>query len=193
VTLYSAGWKREGLARNGGRFLAAWVGRAPDFDAISPTHYWRTRIEVTGSGARLLEHAVFPGLEAVCMDHPHVLPAEEGGAGASYAYMTYSNCDGLSSPATGWARLDLRSGGLSVWQAPRRGGCFAQEPVVVPKAAGTGAWMLGVMDDHRRNATCLCVFDGDDMERGPVCRMWLPVRLPYGLHGSFLPAGSLGD
>lgn len=193
ITLYSAGWTGAGLAQNGGRFLAAWGGYAPDFDVIPATLYWRTRIELGGGdggggGARLLEHGVFPSLQSTCMDHPHVHPAEEGSAGARYAYMTYSNGEGLSSPAIGWLRLDLGTGDAAVWVTPRRGGCFTQEPVCVPKADGPGVWMLGMLNDHRRDASCLCVLDGDDFERGPICRLWLPLRLPHALHCSFKPA-----
>eukprot|EP00929_Paragymnodinium_shiwhaense_P025739 TRINITY_DN15501_c0_g2_i3.p1 TRINITY_DN15501_c0_g2~~TRINITY_DN15501_c0_g2_i3.p1 ORF type:complete len:453 (+),score=61.68 TRINITY_DN15501_c0_g2_i3:403-1761(+) len=188
VSLYSSGWTQEGLSRNGGRFLAAWAGQAPDFDVIPPTHYFRTRIEVRNDGAKLIDHGIFPGLEKICIDHPHVLPADEGSSGGRYAFMTYSNSEGLSSPAIGWLRLNLQTGETVKWQTPRQGGSFSQEPVVVPKDTGDGAWMVGILNDHRKDKSALCIFDGDDFEQGPICRLWLPVRIPHGLHGSFLPA-----
>jgi len=190
VSIYSAGWTGEGLSQNDGRFLAAWGGYAPDFDLIPATYYWRTRVRVAadGTSAELLEHGVCPGGEGKCIDHPHVHPEEEGGTGARYAYMTYSNGDGMSSPAIGWMRLDLRSGEAAVWSNSKQGGCFTQEPVVVPKAEGEGAWVLAMLNDHRRDASCLCVIDGDDFDRGPICRLWLPARLPHALHSSFEPA-----
>lgn len=188
ITLYSAGWTGEGLGQNEGRFLAAWKGRAPDFDVIPPTHYWRTRIRVDNTGAQLLEHAIFPGMETICVDHPHVNPREMGSEAARYAYMTYCNSDGVSSPSIGWLRVNLLTGEQDVWSTPHRSGCFAQEPVVVPKEEGSGEWVLAMLNDHRSQTSTLCVLDGDDVARGPVCRLRLPVRLPHALHGSFLPA-----
>lgn len=188
ITLYSAGWTGEGLGQNGGRFLAAWKGRAPDFDVIPPTHYWRTRIRVDSTSAQLLDHAIFPGMEAMCIDHPHVNPREMGSEAARYTYMTYCNSDGLSSPSIGWLRVNLLTGEQHVWSTPHRSGCFAQEPVVVPKEDGSGAWVLAMLNDHRSQTSTLCVLDGDDFARGPVCRLRLPLRLPHALHGSFMPA-----
>lgn len=195
VTIYSAGWTGEGLSQNDGKFLAAWAGYAPDFDVIPATFYWRTRVRVAagGASAELVEHCVCPGAEGKCIDHPHVDPREEGGPGAQYAYMTYCNEDGLSSPSIGWLRLDLRNGESTVWSSPKQGGCFAQEPVVVPKAEGAGSWVLAMLNDHRRNASCLCVLDGDDFACGPICRLWLPSRVPHALHGSFQPASQEPD
>jgi len=194
VTIYSAGWTGDGLSRNDGRFLAAWKGYAPDFDVIPATHYWKTRVRVTDEGATLLDHNIFPGMEAVCMDHPHVHPAEEGSSGASYTYMTYSNSEGWASPSVGWMRLDVRTGETVKWTAGKEGdktaGCFCLEPVVVPKKSGSGAWMLGVVNDHRKDKSYLCIFDGDDFEKGPVCKAWLPGRLAHALHGSFMAPDS---
>lgn len=189
ITLYSAGWDQRGLKKNGPQFLAAWGGKVPDFDFIPTTYYWKTTIKVKNSEAQLLEHCVHPGLEHTNIDHPHVHPAQEGGAAGTYAYMTYSNSDDLASPPVGWLRLNLQTGDTTLWETPSKGGCFTQEPVVVPKADSDGAWVLGIVSDHRRDATCLCVLDGDRIAQGPVCRMWLPCnRQPYGLHGSFHPA-----
>ncbi len=49
--------------------------------------------------------------------------------------------------------------------------------------------VAGLVHDARRDAAELLVLDADDLPSGPVARLLLPVRVPFGLHGAWLPAG----
>ena len=41
--------------------------------------------------------------------------------------------------------------------------------------------------DANRDASDLAIFDAQDLERGPVASVHLPVRVPYGFHGNWIP------
>jgi len=207
LTIYSAGWKKEGL--ESGTFLGDWGGDAPDFSVSAPTFYWKTVIGVDAnkSSATLLEHGLVAGLESCCMDHPHVDPRLEarlmpssvaGDAAEDYkddlavphcAYMSYCNDDDISGPPIGWLRVNLGTGERAHWAAPLRSGQFAEEVVVVPKVDGMGSWLLGMLSDARRKQSCLCILDGERIADGPVAKIWLHNQLPHGLHGCFVPPG----
>lgn len=181
VDVYSAGWPASGLD---GGFLTSWGGYAPNFDAIAPTFLWQTTIHPQ---TQLVEHRVVPGAEGYCIDHPCINPNYETSA-ARYLYMTYSNRVGESSPPVGYLKLDIQSGEKQVWVGELE--CFVEEPVFVPRA-GTVAedqgLLLGIVYDHRQERSSLVVLDAANMDRGPICRLWLTHHLVHGLHGSWCP------
>lgn len=193
LTVYSAGWSEDGLSS--GSFLGSWGGHAPNFSVIPVTYYFKTVIAVAAdeSSASLVSHDKFEGMESACIDHPHVDPRLEaslvdgGRAVKPYCFMSYCNNVGFSSPAIGWMRLDLETGEKEIWQSPVKSGQFSEEVVVVAKESSDGSWVLATQSDARRDQSCLCIFDGDRFAEGPVARVWLPHKLPHGLHGCFVP------
>jgi carotenoid cleavage dioxygenase len=48
--------------------------------------------------------------------------------------------------------------------------------------------IAGFVHDARRNTAELLILDAGDLVGGPVARVRLPVRVPFGLHGAWLPA-----
>ena len=46
--------------------------------------------------------------------------------------------------------------------------------------------IAGLVHDVARDAAELLVLDADDLGAGPVARLLLPVRVPFGLHGAWL-------
>ena len=44
-------------------------------------------------------------------------------------------------------------------------------------------WVVAMMLDSRRNASCLCILDAARIEAGPVAQLWLRHHVPHGLHG----------
>lgn len=85
-------------------------------------------------------------------------------------------------------RYDLATGGKQSYLLPE--GQKLSEPVFVPRAAdapeGDG-WLLATVYRPRENRSDLAVFDATDIAAGPVARAHLPVRVPYGFHGSWRP------
>ena len=64
------------------------------------------------------------------------------------------------------------------------------EPVFVPRASAQSeddGYLMTYVYDKSRNASDLVIFDAQDTDRGPVASIHLPVRVPYGFHGNWIP------
>lgn len=62
------------------------------------------------------------------------------------------------------------------------------EALFVPGGAGEGeGWLLAWQYDRTRNASDLAVYNATDVEPGPIARVRLPRRVPFGFHGAFIP------
>jgi carotenoid cleavage dioxygenase-like enzyme len=71
-----------------------------------------------------------------------------------------------------------------------RDGEVPGEAVFVPaddRPGGPG-WLLSYLYDAARDASDVVVMDIDHPQDAPVATIHLPVRVPYGFHGSWLPA-----
>jgi carotenoid cleavage dioxygenase len=69
----------------------------------------------------------------------------------------------------------------------------AGEPVFVRGADGRNedeGWVLTVVYDAARDASDLVVLDATSFAGPPVATVELPARVPFGFHGSWLPAGA---
>ena len=65
------------------------------------------------------------------------------------------------------------------------------EPVFVRAADGRGedeGWVLSVVYDATRDASDLVILDATSFAGPPVATVHLPVRVPFGFHGSWVPA-----
>ena len=183
IEVYSSGWP----ATEGG-FLTSWSGYSPDFDAIAPTYLWQTRIDPKG---QTLIHKIAPGTQKDCIAHPHINPHYETQP-CRYLYMPYCNSLGVSSPPTGYAKLDIQTQEKQVWSAHPQS--FAEEPVFAPAAKNKNedcdkedaGWLLGLMYDHLKKRSSLVILDAANLTQGPVCRLWLKHHLAHGLHGSWV-------
>lgn len=89
----------------------------------------------------------------------------------------------------GICHLDLRTGREDVWDPgpDLRGG----EPFFVgadgSRPDGDG-WVMTYVWDRRIDRSSLAVFDAQDVASGPVGQVELPVRVPFGFHGTWIPA-----
>jgi all-trans-8'-apo-beta-carotenal 15,15'-oxygenase len=92
-----------------------------------------------------------------------------------------------NDPLQALMKLDLASGERRVWSAAPRG--FVSEPVMVPRPGATAeddGWLLTLVWNGARCASDLVILDATSMAE--VAVMELPLAIPYGLHGSFVPA-----
>ncbi|MER8184593.1 carotenoid oxygenase family protein [Kitasatospora sp. NPDC094015] len=84
---------------------------------------------------------------------------------------------------------DLDSGATEVWDA---GDLAVGEPVFAPEpgpqagADGHGYWMT-FATDRTDGTSWFLVLPAEDPAAGPVARARIPVRVPLGLHGAWLP------
>ena len=64
------------------------------------------------------------------------------------------------------------------------------EWVMVPRHEGADeddGWLMGLVDDETSGATELVLLDAGSPAEGPVARVHLPVRVPAGFHGNWVP------
>ena len=68
-------------------------------------------------------------------------------------------------------------------------GQHGAEPVFIPRALAQSeddGYLMTYVYDANRDASDLAIFDAQDLERGPVASVHLPVRVPYGFHGNWI-------
>jgi carotenoid cleavage dioxygenase-like enzyme len=86
----------------------------------------------------------------------------------------------------GLAHLDGERGALEAYEPGP--GERLNEGFVVPADDGEGeGWLLTYAWDRARGASDLLVLDALDLAGGPVARVHLPVRVPYGFHAVWVP------
>ena len=51
-----------------------------------------------------------------------------------------------------------------------------------------GGWLVGFVHDDNRNEADLIVLDAAAIDHPPVATVAIPRRIPYGLHGTWIPA-----
>jgi 8'-apo-carotenoid 13,14-cleaving dioxygenase len=51
-----------------------------------------------------------------------------------------------------------------------------------------GGWLVGFIHDDQRSAADLVVLDAAAMENPPIAMVRIPRRIPYGLHGTWIPS-----
>ena len=50
-----------------------------------------------------------------------------------------------------------------------------------------GGWLIGFVHDDHRNEGDLIVLDAAALDRPPIATVRVPRRIPYGLHGTWIP------
>jgi carotenoid cleavage oxygenase len=68
--------------------------------------------------------------------------------------------------------------------------CVTLEPVFVPKQAASAedeGWIISFVYDAARDASDVVIVDAQAFSEAPVARIRLPVRVPFGFHGNWVP------
>ena len=87
-------------------------------------------------------------------------------------------------------RYDDASGDRQVWSAGPSG--HVGESVFAPDPHGQSeddGWLVNAVYDAGTDSTDVCVFDAHDVVAGPIARVHLPRRMPFGFHANWFPAG----
>jgi all-trans-8'-apo-beta-carotenal 15,15'-oxygenase len=85
--------------------------------------------------------------------------------------------------------VDTDSGKADSYQF--EAGWLAEEHILVPRRnarSETDGYLIGVVQDSRRGATVLSIFDAAHVSDGPLALARLAYRTPICFHGNFLPA-----
>lgn len=186
VQLYTSGWPDVSTVKGG--LLGEWEGAAPRFDLIPNTILMHTVVSTKTS--ELLRHAPADNMEGITIEHPHINPLIEGER-ARYLWMSLGSTANISSPPVGYLRYDTLTKERQIWYAPLH--TYCEEIVVVPKAAEKredsqedDVWLLCTAFASCKGRSCVYVFDGKAVDKGPVATVWLAHRLPHSLHGCFV-------
>jgi carotenoid cleavage dioxygenase len=109
-------------------------------------------------------------------------------AGRQHRFGYCAQMSGLESPA-GLVKYDLARDEAVRFEPAEHG--QAGEPVFVRGADGHGedeGWVLSVVYDPTRDASDLVILDATSFAGPPVATVHLPARVPFGFHGSWIPA-----
>ena len=85
-------------------------------------------------------------------------------------------------------KYDLEKGTEEEWNAPD--GCVPGEAVFVPDSETAGedeGWLLFYAYDENRDTSDLIILNAQEPAKGPVARVTLPQRVPFGFHGNWFP------
>ena len=154
--------------------------RSIDFDLIPEGLLEQCRIDLasgTVTTTRLSER---------CCEFAMVNPSREG-LSSRYAWMAVAERETGNDPLQAVKKLDLVSGERRLWSAAPRG--FVSEPLMVPAPGARGeeeGWVLVPVWNGARCASDLVVLDAASLAECAVLE--LPLAIPYGLHGSWVPA-----
>jgi carotenoid cleavage dioxygenase len=89
---------------------------------------------------------------------------------------------------TGLLKHDLRDAKLEIHrEGPAR---QFMEPVFVPRAPGADeddGWVLAYVYDASTQTSDVVILHAQDFAGGPLATIHLPVRVPFGFHGNWLP------
>ena len=145
-----------------------------------------------GGQARLERWRVDPSRRTVSIDvvdeRANEFPRHRGsltGKPHRYGYCASPSVE----DGVGWPTLkhDLRTGErIELDHGPGR---CAGEPVFVAREGGTAeddGWLLTFVHDLGAGTADFVVLDAADLARGPVARVPLPQRVPFGFHGSWV-------
>ena len=152
----------------------------PGRDVItdSPTRLHRWRIGTGGDALTFRDETVTD----IQMDLP-THDRRHTGRAVRHGWFTTTSDDGpWGFEFSGICHLDLRTGRDQRWEpGPLE---RAGEAFFVPAGRGEGeGWLLTYTYDRTVDRSHLDVLDAQHVAAGPVARVHLPVRVPYGFHG----------
>lgn len=155
-------------AARGGAVLERWI--------IDPLD---ARLSVTQLDDRPVE---WPSVDAYCTGRRH-----------HHGYCAMQPASEETGAPGGLVRYDLRRGEATTFVLGA--GQVASEPVFVRAPDGRTdeeGWVLSFVYDATRDASDVVILDATRFSGPPEATVHLPVRVPFGPHGSWVPAGALG-
>ena len=150
-----------------------------DWEDLNPGQLWRFELDLAAE--KVSKELVYER----CCEFPVVNPGKVG-QDYRYAFMGAAMQNEGNAPLQGIAKLDWLTGEQQLWSAAPTG--FVSEPIFVPKPEGEAedaGWLLTLVYDGKEHRSNLVILDAEDLNKGPVARLWLQNHIPYGLHGSW--------
>jgi carotenoid cleavage dioxygenase-like enzyme len=170
----------ERVVMDAARYPELWRDSDADFRSANLHRYTFDLASGSVSEERLDDQSV---------EFPRIDPRREGRRNRFGYAVRYQ--DGPDGPAlNGLLRYDLEGGAVS--QAHEFGaGRTPGEGVFVPAGADAAedeGFVLAYVYDEGRNASDLVILDAQRFDGPPLATVQLPQRVPFGFHGSWIPA-----
>jgi carotenoid cleavage dioxygenase-like enzyme len=156
--------------------------RSARFEAAPPyLHRWELDLESGRTRERQLDDRLveFPRIDDRRTGRPHRY---------TYVVEMLDFVDGAPTKSL-LRRYDAETGTSLVQELGP--GQIPGECVFVPKSAQSpedDGWLLSLVRDSERDISELVVLDAGHFGAAPVARVRLPQRVPFGIHGSWVPA-----
>ena len=164
------------------RYDALWVKGSRDFNR--PAYLSRYRLNMrlgTSTVTRISEQA---------MEFPQI-NRRQWGRNYRYGYsLTIGMEDGHVDydGATGFMKFDVQTGASQRYDFTS--GASPAEPLFVPAVDAADedhGYVLSYVYEPSTNSSDLWVMEAEDISKGPVAKVKLPVRVPFGFHGVWMP------
>jgi carotenoid cleavage dioxygenase-like enzyme len=164
------------------RYDALWVKGSRDFSRPAYLSRYSLNMKLgTSTVTRINEQA---------MEFPQI-NRQQWGRNYRYGYSLTVGMDNghvAYDKATGIMKLDLQTGDSQRYDFAS--GASPAEPLFVPTADATDedhGYVLSYVYEPSTNTSDLWVMEAGNISAGPVAKVKLPVRVPFGFHGLWVP------
>ncbi len=124
-------------------------------------------------------------LSGQCCEFGTINPKQEG-ITARFSWMATAERKTGNGPLQAIKKLDLLNGEEFLWSAAPRG--FVSEPKMIPNPnidIEDCGWVVFFVWNSERHGTDLVILKAHDLSE--QAKLELPISIPYGLHGSWVP------
>ena len=152
-----------------------------DFDHVPASNLWRFTVDLESEAVD-----VEVLIERAC-EFPTMNP-QNVGRDYRYLYLGAVHAETGNAPLQALIKRNMKTGEEQFWSAAPRG--FGGEPLFVARPGAEqedDGWLLLWLYNAERDRTELAIFNAQDITPGPIAKLNLKHRIPYGLHGSFTP------
>ncbi|MGK0360762.1 MAG: carotenoid cleavage dioxygenase-like enzyme [Bradymonadia bacterium] len=161
------------------RHPTMWKNGVHDFEGDQPPSLWQwvlNPVEGTRvSSAAVAEHAV---------EFPMIDPRRVG-LQNRYGFAVHSTVPGQTDISR-VHKFDLQDGAVSEYVYAEN--YQTDEALFVPGGAGDDeGWLFSYVFDKAEGRSQLSILDASNLEAGPIARVMLPGRVPFGFHGKWIP------
>ena len=152
-----------------------------DFDHVPASNLWRFIVDLA------TEAVDIEVLTERACEFPTMNP-QNVGRDYRYLYLGAAHGSTGNAPLQALLKRDMQTGETQLWSAAPRG--FGGEPLFVARPGAEqedDGWLLLWLYNAEGDRTELAIFNAQDITSGPIAKLNLKHRVPYGLHGSFTP------
>lgn len=155
-----------------------WENGPHEFGSETPPALWRWMIDPVGAQVTSSAAIAEPAVEFPMVD-PRMV-----GQRSRHGFAVRSVTPGEQGISAVF-KFDLMSGNTTHYTYEER--YQSDEALFVPGGAGDDAgWLMSYVFDRSTGRSELVVLDASSIEGGPIARILLPRRVPFGFHGKWI-------